>query len=228
MPDKLVRLFRAESEEGRSASRDMNSPELSPRESQVVELAIKGLTNEGIAHELDLSVGTVNTYWLRIRMKVGGVGRTDTVARVIKERAEKALREANVDRDSLAGHIADREHSLLEVRASLALLELAMEQIKSTVWATDKELRIYIMANGVMPTMHCGVLWEVGKTVQEIFKSDDLRHPPVAAHVDALNGKETTLRLKGEYSKMLLKALPLLDESHEIIGCIGIMNYVGE
>ncbi len=206
----------------------MSTHELSNRESEIIELAIHGLTNEGIAHKLGLSVGTVNTYWLRIRLKVGGQGRTDTVAIVIKDRAEKALRAANVDRDNLAEHVADREHLLLEVRASLALLELAMEQIKSTVWATDKDLALSIVANGVMPSMHCGVLWETGKTVYEIFKSDDPKHPPVAAHLAALSGKETTLRLKGEFSNMILKALPLRGDEHEVIGCIGIMNYVGE
>jgi DNA-binding CsgD family transcriptional regulator len=202
--------------------------ELSPREAEIVELAIQGLTNEGIAVKLDLSVGTVNTYWLRIRLKVGGIGRTDSVARVIKERAEKALAASNVDRESLVELIADRDLSLLEVRASLALLQLALDQIKSAVWATDKELSIHILTNGAMPTSHCGVVWETGKTVYEIFKSNDPKHPPVAAHLSALKGEETTVRLEGEFSKMILKALPVRDESQEIMGCIGIMNYVGD
>ncbi|MBI5708058.1 MAG: helix-turn-helix transcriptional regulator [Armatimonadetes bacterium] len=206
----------------------MSTHELSPRESQIVELAIQGLTNEGIAHKLDLSVGTVNTYWLRIRMKVGGVGRTDSVAKVIKDRADVALRAANVDRDNLTDHVAEREHTLLELRASHSLLELAMEQIKSACWATDKSLTLSIIANGEMPTSHCGVVWQTGKTVYEKFKSTDPAFPPVAAHLEALKGLETTLRLKGEFSKMVLRAMPLLDEAHEIMGTIGIMNYVEE
>ncbi|MEX2242974.1 MAG: helix-turn-helix transcriptional regulator [Fimbriimonadaceae bacterium] len=201
---------------------------LSPRESEIIELAIQGLTNEGIAHKLDLAVGTVNTYWLRIRLKVGGTGRTDTVARVIKERAEKALTSCNVDRAGLVQLVADRDLSLVEVRASLALLQLALDQIRSAVWATDMHLNIHILTNGAMPTSHCGVVWETGKTVYDIFKSDDKDHPPVAAHLNALKGKETTVRLKGEFSKMILKALPVFDESEEIMGCIGIMNYVGD
>ena len=206
----------------------MSAQDLSKRESEIVELAIQGLTNEGIAQSLEISVGTVNTYWLRIRMKVGGFGRTDTVAKVIKDRAEKALREANVDREGLAGHIAKKETSLLEVRASLALLQLAMEQIRSAVWVTDMDLTLSVIANGELPRSHFGVVWEVGKTVYEIFKSDDPAHPPIAAHLSALNGKETTVRLKNEFSNMILKALPLRDESQEVMGAIGIMNYVDE
>ena len=71
----------------------MTTKELSPREDEILELCVQGLTNDAIAHRLGISVGTVNTYWLRIRMKVGGSGRTDTVVRIIKDRAEKALRE---------------------------------------------------------------------------------------------------------------------------------------
>ncbi len=207
----------------------MSTSELSPREAEIVELAIQGLTNEGIAHNLALSVGTVNTYWLRIRMKVGGIGRTDSVAKVIKDRAERALRAANVDHENIVEHIAEREQALLELRANVAMLHLAIEQIKSAVWATDKDLTLSIIANGELPSSHFGVVWETGKTVYEIFKSEDPKHPPIAAHLDALKGKESSLRLKGEYSNMILATRPLMDEdTKEIMGCIGIMNYVAD
>lgn len=52
---------------------------LSPREGQIIELCAEGLTNEGLAHRLGLSIGTINTYWLRIKLKVGGKRKTDTV-----------------------------------------------------------------------------------------------------------------------------------------------------
>lgn len=199
---------------------------LSPRESEIVELAIVGHTNDGIANELGISVGTVNTYWLRIRMKVGGHGRTDSVAKVIKDRADAALRASNVDRLSIAEHIAEREQALLELRASHALLELAMEQIKSACWAADNSLTITIIANGVFPTSHFGVTWQLGKTIYEIFKSDDPASPGVAAHLAALQGHETVVRLDCEFSNMILRTLPLMDETNHIMGCIGIMNYV--
>ena len=197
---------------------------LSPRESEIVELAIEGLTNEGIANQLGLSVGTVNTYWLRIRLKVGGVGRTDSVAKVITERAEKAIILADRGRQDLVDYIANREHALLEARASLALLELAMGQIKSTVWATDLDLVVHMLANADLPARLSGVPWETGKTVYDIFKSNDPAYLPVAAHLDAVNGNETTLRLDGEFSKMTLRVLPLQDETSEIVGCISILN----
>ncbi|MBV6459557.1 MAG: hypothetical protein HONBIEJF_02705 [Fimbriimonadaceae bacterium] len=199
---------------------------LSPREAEIVELAIDGLTNDGIAARLGLSLGTVNTYWLRIRLKVGGSGRTDSVAKVIKERAEVSLREANSDKDGIVEILAAREQTLVELQASIALLRLALDQIKSAVWAADRDLTLYLLANGELPTVHCGVTWEVGKTVYEIFKSTDRNHPPIAAHLAALEGEETVMRLEDEFKNMMLRAMPLRDESQEIMGCIGIMNHV--
>lgn len=206
----------------------MSTRELSPREEEIVELCVEGLTNDAIAARLGLSVGTVNTYWLRIKLKVGGAGRTATVVKVIKDRAEKALREANIERLSLADMIAEKERSVLDLRAALALLQLAMDQIKSTVWATDKDLSIHIIANGEFPTTHFGVKWEVGKTVYDIFKSNDPNDLGVAAHLAALNGEETEVRLKGEFANMFLRVVPLQDEAEEVMGCISILNSVGD
>jgi DNA-binding CsgD family transcriptional regulator len=206
----------------------MATRDLSPREEEIVELCVDGLTNDAIAHRLGLSVGTVNTYWLRIKLKVGASGRTATVAKVIKERAEKALREANLERRELSQMVADRERGVLELRAALALLQLAMEQIQSTVWATDKELSIHIIANGEFPSVHNGVKWEVGKTVYEIFKTVDPSHPAVLAHLGAIAGNESEVRLDGEFAGMLLHVLPLSDELGDIMGCISILNTVAQ
>jgi len=204
----------------------MPTKELSPREEEIVELCVQGLTNEAIANKLGISVGTVNTYWLRIKLKVGGSGRTDTVVRVIKERADRALRDANVEREDVNKMIAVHEQGAVELRAALALLHLAMDQIKSTVWATDRDLRIQMLANGEFPSTHFGVSWEVGKTVWEIFKTEDDNHPAVSCHLEALKGVECSERLQKEFANMTLRVSPLRDEHGEVMGCISILNTV--
>ena len=204
----------------------MHKP-LSPREEEIVELCVEGLTNEGIALRLGLSVGTINTYWLRIKLKVGGLGRTDTVARIIKDRAERALREANVELSGLADIIAEREHSLLEFRATLALFQLAMEQIKSTVWATDLDLIVHVIANGEFPSTHFGIEWAVGKTIYEMFGASNSNNDAVNAHLSALEGHESSLRLCGAFETMVLRVIPLYAETDTVMGVIGILNSVG-
>jgi DNA-binding CsgD family transcriptional regulator len=208
----------------------MLTRQLSPREDELLELCIEGLTNEAIAERMGVSIGTVNTYWLRIRLKVGGTAKTDTVARIIQEKSDRALRDSNVARNDLELLLARKEQDLLDAKASLSLLKLALDQLKSTVWETNADLKIQIIANGEYPSKHFGVLWEVGRTVQEIFKSDDPKFAPIKMHLDALAGKEHTERLTGEFDNLSMHVLPLreeLDKSH-VIGCICIINSIGE
>jgi hypothetical protein len=204
----------------------MPSTELSPRESEIVELCIQGLTNEAIASRLGVSVSTVHTYWVRIKLKIEESPSTVGVAKIIKDRAELALREKNVERQGLAEIMAEKERSVMELRAALALMQLAMDQIKSTVWATDRNLKIQIIANGEFPSEHFGVTWEVGKTVYEIFNTEDSTHSAIAAHLSAVNGNDAEFRLPGQFSNTFLRTQPLLDDAGEILGCISILNGV--
>jgi len=213
----------------------MATHELSPREKEIVELAAEGLTNEAIADRLGLSVGTVNTYWLRIKLKVGGFGRTDTVVNVFKDRAARELKEERVDWEGIAAILAKREildvvaerERDMELRTALALLHLAIDQIPSTVWASDKDLVIHVMANGELPSIHCGLKWEIGKTVYQIFKTTDPNDLAVAAHLKAIAGVESEVGLVGEFKNMLLRVSPLADEIGKIVGCISILNVAG-
>lgn len=66
------------------------------------------------------------------------------------------------------------------------------------------------------------------KSLYEIFKTSDPAHPAVAAHMSAMQGRETEVRLNGEFSNMFLRVIPLKDEADEIMGCISILNSVGE
>lgn len=202
----------------------MGGKELSPREEQIVALAVEGHTNMGIAHKLGLSLSTVNTYWVRIRMKVQGDSRTAVVARLIRQKAEQALRESNVEREVLTQEIARKESALLDLHAALSLLQLAMEQLRSAVWSTDLDMRISVIANGEIPHFHRDMAWEVGNTIYDVFSTTDPGHPAVAAHISALADvpAETKIVIHGE--TLFLAVRPLKEEDGSVIGCIGVMT----
>jgi len=210
----------------------MKKSELSPREQEIVELASEGLTNEAIAQKLALSVGTVNTYWLRIKLKTGGLGRTDAVLNFFKVKADRLLEEERIHWEGITAILEKREISDvfaekargLELRTHLAMLHLALGHIQSTIWATDQGLRIYYVVNGELPSNRFDAKWADGKTVFEIFKTTDKDHPAVAAHFTALAGSEIQLQLSGEYSDMSLNVLPVKDEFGDVICCISILK----
>lgn len=203
----------------------MRTRELSPREAEIIGLCVEGLTNEAIAQRLGLSLGTVNTYWVRIKLKVGGQGKTDTVVRIIKERAERALADADLERERLAEAAAEKEVCEDDYRTALALLDLATDHIKSTAWATDLDLTVDIVTNA--PTENFGVTWEAGKTVYEFFQTTDPKHLAIAAHLSALEGEDVEVRLEGEFADRVLRVQPLTDDSDHILGCLSILNSAG-
>lgn len=205
----------------------MKTRRLSRHEEDIVRLATEGCSNEAIAEQLRVDVAFINAAWLKMRLQSAGGATEGASERVIKSRAEQGLRDSNIERRDLDKVVATQEQNLLDLRASLALLHLALDQIKSTVWATDSDLVIRILANGKFPTTHFGVVWEVGKTVYEIFKTHDKDYPAVAAHLAALAGEERDIRLTGEFEHMSMQVSPLRDESGEVIGCISVMNSVG-
>ncbi len=210
----------------------MKTPSLSPRELQIVELCCEGLTNDAIAYKLGLSVGTVNTYWLRIKLKMGGFGRTDTVVKVVKERADRVLEEERIDWEGLAKILVARgkldviaqAERILEYRTSLALVNLALDQLKSTVWSTDTDLTAHMMTNGELASSLCGVEWQDGKTIYELFKTTDKADPAVVAHLTALEGSSISQSLTGEFAGMQLTVNPIIEESGEVILCISILS----
>ena len=64
---------------------------LSPRERQIVALAVNGLTDRAIQNQLEIRPGSLNTYWARIRKKLGGVSRIELATRITAERAGRQI-----------------------------------------------------------------------------------------------------------------------------------------
>lgn len=58
---------------------------LSEREAEIVQLAAQGKSDKEIAAALDISIGTLGTYWARIRAKRGMRWRTEIVAQFVRE-----------------------------------------------------------------------------------------------------------------------------------------------
>lgn len=80
---------------------DRTTPELSPREQQLLRYASEGLTDTAIAYKLGISEATVATYWGRVRMKLGPFSRTELVAVMLKAEREAAVEELRRENEHL-------------------------------------------------------------------------------------------------------------------------------
>lgn len=192
---------------------------LSKREDEIVQLSIEGLTNDAIAYRLGLSVGTVNTYWMRIRLKVGGAGRTDTVAKIVAAQAEKPLLPTvlKVQEDNVCRS--------MEHRAAMAILRSTVSRNRAVIWAVDRNLVIHF-AELCETRKHQGQLWQKGKSIYDIFCNDG---PGLAiyAHEQAISGIETYVRLGKDWDCRVLHAVPLKDETDAVVGCLCVLTEKG-
>lgn len=97
---------------------------LSPRERQLLVMATNGLTDQAIANELGISLATVSTYWGRVRIKYGPLGRTEIVARYLRALMNRAT---------------------AELRASESRMRTVLEALPVGVFLADAEGRpIYV------------------------------------------------------------------------------------
>jgi NarL family two-component system response regulator LiaR len=60
--------------------------DLTPRERQILDLLVQGLTNREIAHELSVSLSTVKRYVSEIFYKINVSNRSEAVARVLRQK----------------------------------------------------------------------------------------------------------------------------------------------
>jgi DNA-binding CsgD family transcriptional regulator len=205
---------------------------LSRRETEIVELSTRGLTNKGIAAELGLSLGTVNTYWSRIRIKTGGKARTDTVARLLNVRTQDALSESEAQNSGIESVmqaavnvlIQDQIEDAFQHTALMALLRIAFGNINWTAWATDIELRIHLVATGTVVGPASLPHLEEGSNVRDVFQTAKDSQATVSCHQSALNGKDCTLRLGSKENPLILRSFPLSNEQAAIIGCISVLT----
>jgi DNA-binding CsgD family transcriptional regulator len=107
--------------------------DISEREGQVLAMAARGLTDDSIAKELDISVATVRGYWLRVRTKLGGSSRAELVGQWIglNSRAESA-RMAEEHQSQTRDNREDFERVLAEERT-------AMDSVFNNATATQRK-----------------------------------------------------------------------------------------
>src|SRR6187431_1223840 len=81
----------------------MRAHRLSPRETRVVDGALRELSNAAIAKELGCSPSTIRTYWARIFQKLGCSRENHVLARIARFAAAWPLRERRLRLRRCAG-----------------------------------------------------------------------------------------------------------------------------
>ncbi len=106
---------------------------LSAREDAILEAAIEGMTDVQIAQRLAISQSTVNSYWVRIRGKLGQLSRTELVALALKAQARTAMDAVNAQLAALQ-HEAVSHTQLTADYANAEILRAALDAMPEAIF----------------------------------------------------------------------------------------------
>lgn len=121
---------------------------LSDREEQVLLLSTKGLTDKEIARKLGLSIATVNTYWVRIRTKLGGANRAELVAAALNKNAEETLISKEIENQRLISEVVRRAEAERALRESQHRLQAIIDGTPVIVYIKDVQGRYTLVNKG--------------------------------------------------------------------------------
>jgi PAS domain S-box-containing protein len=116
----------------------LDRSKLSSRESEVLDLAIVGLTDQEIARQLGISPSTVISYWVRIRGKLGSFSRTELVAGALRQSAMTQLDELREQTKGLQEKLAIERRSAKDSSMG-ELYRTILDGMPEAVMATDAQ-----------------------------------------------------------------------------------------
>ena len=115
------------------------SDTLSPREQELLTLAAQGLTDQGIAHRLGISVATVGTYWGRVRVKLGPFNRTELVSLNLRHQAQGLIDQLRDENRRLVTELQERAHTAEMLETSLELFQGLVETAPDAILLVNQQ-----------------------------------------------------------------------------------------
>lgn len=112
---------------------------LSPREKQLLEMAVVGMTDQAISNKLGISLATVGTYWGRVRIKFGPYNRTELVAIYLKDEAKEALDGLRTENHDLVTKIDEHAQAVEALQNSLDLFRALIDTAPDAIIIVNSE-----------------------------------------------------------------------------------------
>jgi two-component system, cell cycle sensor histidine kinase and response regulator CckA len=134
----------------------------------------------------------------------------------VRDNAGKVVGASSVERD-----ITKHKRVAEKLRNQENPLRLLIARMPAVLWTTNTDLRITFSGGASLadPFWHPDQM--LGLTLQEYFKTDDPKFPPLAAHLQALQGELVSYETTWSGRTFEARVGPLRDSEGQIVGCIG-------
>jgi PAS domain S-box-containing protein len=112
---------------------------LSPREHQLLEMAVSGMTDQAMANNLGISIATVGTYWGRVRIKFGPFSRTELVALYLKDEAKKVIDSLKTENSALLAQVDQHAETEQMLKTTLDLFRGLIETAPDAILLVNSD-----------------------------------------------------------------------------------------
>jgi two-component system cell cycle sensor histidine kinase/response regulator CckA len=102
------------------------------------------------------------------------------------------------------------------------LLQALLDQMPGILWTVDKDLRFTSSLGAGLPHLGLQPNRVVGMTLFEYFDTDDSELLPIAAHLQALEGRESGYEFSWEGRRYQCHVEPFRERTGTIVGAIGV------
>jgi len=151
-------------------TKSFNLDLLSEREKEILSLAIDGLTDQQIGNRLNITASTVNSYWVRIRGKLGHLSRTELVSKIVQQRAA-------IDKSNLEARLAElreqvkRRDDHVDLIDRTAFLEAAFDANPEILVLFDESGTVLLANRRFEDLFEISPGTAVGRTCVELFSN---------------------------------------------------------
>ena len=123
---------------------------LSERERQLIEFAAHGHTDQAIANLLGISLPTINTYWSRIRLKVGPHSRAELVGNYVGDRVAEQIEMLRQENLRLNAQIETLAIQTSSGHSHLEVLSAAVDGAPDAILVVDETGTILLANDGAV------------------------------------------------------------------------------
>jgi len=167
----------------------MAGSKLSNRENEILVHASKGWTDQQIALELGISVSTVNSYWVRIRGKLGHFNRTELVAGLLRRQAQEDLSGLQDAKRDLEFKVAEIVQEASDAAAA-PFFQFVVECLPEAVMVLSSDLEIIYSNSRTEDAFGFGPGYLIGRSVRDIFPlANEARQANMLSRIAAVPGE---------------------------------------
>lgn len=101
------------------------------------------------------------------------------------------------------------------------------QHLPATIWMTDERMALTFIEGVLIRNLNVEVGRLIGRTLPDLLLDGREDHPLIQAHIAALGGHETTVRVEWGGNLYSARVAPLRDTVGRVVGCAGIQQLIG-